>query len=269
MSARLLAVCAAVCAFAFAPPGLGAEPDKTTLTVFAASSLTNVLQDLGDAYTKETSVAVKFSFAASSTLARQIEQGAPADVFMSADTQWMDYLQSRHLIQDASRRDGAGNRLVLIAPLDSTVKLEIAPNFPLADALGKGHLATGDPAAVPAGRYAEAALTKLGVWNQVSDRIIRAESVRSALAFVDRGEAPLGIVYQTDALVDRKVRIVDVFPADSHPPIVYPVALTLRAQPAAAAFVAFITGPAARATFKSYGFLPPHGRVGGRPPPPL
>jgi molybdate transport system substrate-binding protein len=262
MGARFIAVCAgvcaAVCALAFPSAGLGAEPAKTTLTVFAAASLTNVLQDLGDAYTRETSVAVKFSFAASSTLARQIEQGAPADIFMSADAQWMNYLQSKQLIQAASRRDVVGNRLVLIAPLDSNVKLKIAPNFPLAEALGNGHLATGDPAAVPVGRYAQAALTRLGVWNQVSDRLVRAESVRSALAFVDRGEAPLGIVYQTDALVDRNVRIVDAFPADSHPPIVYPLALTLKAQPGATAFAAFIAGPAARATFKSYGFLPPH-----------
>jgi molybdate transport system substrate-binding protein len=258
MSARSIALCAVLCAFAFSSSGLSAEPDKTTLTVFGAASLTNVLQDLGDAFTKESSVAVKFSFASSSTLARQIEQGAPADVFMSADKEWMDYLQTRHLIQEASRRDVAGNRLVLIAPVDSTIKLEIAPNFPLADALGKGHLATGDPAAVPVGRYAEAALTKLGVWSQVQDRIVRAESVRSALAFVDRGEAPLGIVYQTDALVDRNVRVVAVFPADTHPPIVYPVALTRSAQTGAARFVAFITSPAARATFKSYGFLPPH-----------
>jgi molybdate transport system substrate-binding protein len=252
---KLIAIWLAVCAFAFAPFVHSAEPDKTTLTVFGAASLTNVLQDLGDAFTKETSIAVKFSFAASSTLARQIENGAPADIFMSADSDWMDYLQARHLIQDATRHDIVGNRLVLIGPVDSTVKLKIEPKFALAAALGQGHLATGDPAAVPAGRYAQAALTKLGVWKDVEDRIVRADSVRSALTFVDRGEAPLGIVYETDALVDKKVRVIDVFPADSHAPIVYPVALTHVAQPGAAKFVAFIASPAAAQTFKSYGFV--------------
>ncbi|HEX4153178.1 MAG TPA: molybdate ABC transporter substrate-binding protein [Steroidobacteraceae bacterium] len=254
----MIAICAAVCAFAFGPCGYAADPPKTTLTVFGAASLTNVLQDLGDAFTRQTSVAVKFSFAGSSTLARQIEQGAPADVFMSADVEWMDYLEARHLIRESTRRDVVGNRLVLIAPADSTLKLKIMPGFALAAALGEGHLATGDPASVPVGRYAEAALKKLGVWTEVSGRIVRAESVRSALEFVDRGEAPLGIVYKTDALIDRNVRIIDVFPADSHSPIVYPVALTRAAQPEAAGFIAFITNPAANATFKSYGFLPLH-----------
>jgi molybdate transport system substrate-binding protein len=255
---KLIAVLLAVCVFAFAPSGHAAEPDRVTLTVFGAASLTNVLQDLGDAFTKETSIAVKFSFAASSTLAKQIENGAPADIFMSADADWMDYLQSHHLIQDSSRRDVVGNRLVLIAPADSTVKLKIGPNFALAAALGRGRLATGDPAAVPAGRYARAALTRLGVWKEVEARIVRADSVRSALAFVDRGEAPLGIVYETDALVDKNVGVIDVFPADSHAPIIYPVALTRVAQPAAAQFVAFIASSAAQQTFKSYGFVPLH-----------
>jgi molybdate transport system substrate-binding protein len=253
---RLIAIFAAVCALAFAPPGLAAPPEQTTLTVFAAASLTNVLRDLGDAFTKETSIAVKFSFAASSALARQIENGAPADIFMSADTDWMDYLQTRHLIQDETRHDVAGNRLVLIAPSDSTLKLKIEPHFALAAALGRGHLATGDPDAVPVGRYAEAALQKLGVWSQIENRVVRADSVRSALTFVDRGEAPLGIVYETDALIDKKVRVIDVFPAETHAPIVYPVALTRGAQAAAFRFVAFISSPAASQTFKSYGFVP-------------
>ena len=253
---RLIAIFAAVCALTSAPYGHAAPPERITLTVFAAASLTNVLQDLGDAFTKETSIAVKFSFAASSALARQIENGAPADVFMSADTDWMDYLQTRHLIQDATRHDVVGNRLVLIAPLDSTLKLKIEPHFGLAAALGQGHLATGDPAAVPVGRYAEAALTKLGVWKEVEDRVVRADSVRSALTFVDRGEAPLGIVYETDALIDKNVRVIDVFPADTHAPIVYPVALTRAAQPGAFRFIAFISSPAAAQMFKAYGFVP-------------
>jgi molybdate transport system substrate-binding protein len=240
-----------------------ADPEKPPITVFAAASLTNVLQDLGDAFSKETSIPVRFSFAASSALARQIENGAPADVFFSADLEWMDYLQTRHLIEADSRHDVLANRLVLIAPAASMVKLTIQPHFALAAALGKGRLATGDPDSVPAGRYARQALTALGVWNEVQDKIVRADSVRSALAFVDRGEAPLGIVYETDALIDKNVRVVDVFPADSHLPIVYPIALTGAGKSAehkfgAAKFVAFVRGPAGDAAFKAYGFKSLH-----------
>jgi molybdate transport system substrate-binding protein len=241
----------------------GAAAEKPPITVFAAASLTNVLQDLGDAFSKETSVPVRFSFAASSALARQIENGAPADVFFSADLEWMDYLQTRHLIEADSRHDVLANRLVLIAPATSLVKLTIQPHFALAATLGKGRLATGDPDSVPAGRYARQALTALGVWNEVQDKIVRADSVRSALAFVDRGEAPLGIVYETDALIDKNVRVVDVFPADSHLPIVYPIALTGAGKTAeskmdAAKFVAFVRGPAGDAAFKAYGFKSLH-----------
>jgi molybdate transport system substrate-binding protein len=239
-------------------PCAAADADRPAIVVFGAASLTDVLQDLGDAFTKQSSIPVKFSFAASSTLARQIENGAPADVFFSADLDWMDYLQARHLIQPLSRHDVVGNRLVLIAPRDSTITLKIGPHFPLAATLGTSRLATGDPESVPAGRYAQAALTGLGVWKEVADRLVRADSVRSALAFVDRGETPLGIVYETDALIDKSVRIVDVFPADSHPPIVYPVAVTAMGRPAAAQFVAFIRGAAGDATFKAYGFVPLH-----------
>jgi len=220
--------------------------------------LTNVLQGLGDSFTNDTAIPVRFSFAASSALARQIENGAPADVFFSADLEWMDYLQTRNLIQRDTRHDVLGNRLVLIAPADSKIKLAIAPHFPLAAALGKRRLATGDPAAVPAGRYAQEALTTLGVWNEVADRLVRADSVRSALAFVDRGEAPLGIVYETDALIDKQVRIVDVFPANSHLPIIYPIALTSTAKLEAAKFVAYVRGPAGAIAFKASGFTPLH-----------
>jgi molybdate transport system substrate-binding protein len=233
----------------------GEAVEKPAIVVFAAASLTNALQDLGDAFTKETSVPVKFSFAASSALARQIENGAPADVFFSADIDWMDYLQKRNLIQTASRHDVVGNRLVLIAPSDSTIELKIKPHFPLATALGQKRLASGDPDSVPAGRYAQAALANLGVWDEVADRLIRADSVRSALAFVDRGEAPLGIVYETDAMIDKRVRVVDVFPATSHAPIVYPIALTTNGKADAAKFVAYITSAAADVTFKAYGFV--------------
>jgi molybdate transport system substrate-binding protein len=240
----------------FSLTGVAAAEDNPSIIVFAAASLTNALQELGDGFTKETAIPVKFSFAASSTLARQIENGAPAEVFFSADLEWMDYLQTRNLIQADTRHDLLGNRLVLIAPADSKLKLKIEPHFPLLEALGKGRLATGDPDSVPVGRYAREALTNLGLWNQVADRVVRADSVRSALAFVDRAEAPLGIVYETDALIDKRVRVVDVFPADSHKPIVYPIALTNTAKTGAVRFVAYIRGPAGVAAFKTYGFKP-------------
>ena len=240
----------------FGSTSVAADADELPITVFAAASLTNALQELGDGFTKETSIPVRFSFAASSALARQIENGAPADVFLSADVEWMDYLQARNLIQRDTRHDVLGNRLVLIAPADSKIDVKIAPRFPLAKALGTGRLATGDPDSVPVGRYARESLTTLGVWNDVSDRMVRADSVRSALAFVDRGEALLGIVYETDALVDKRVRVVGVFPENSHLPIIYPIALTRAAKPKAAGFVAYIRGPAGDAAFKAYGFTP-------------
>jgi molybdate transport system substrate-binding protein len=231
-----------------------AEDAPPQLLVFAASSLTNALQELGESYRTSSGVIVKSSFAASSVLARQIEAGARADIFFSADTDWMDYLQQRDLIQKATRRDVVGNRLVLVAPADSKIELKIAPNFALAAALGSGRLATGDPDSVPVGRYARSALTTLGVWNQIADRIVRADNVRTALIFVERGEVPLGIVYTTDALIDKKVRIVDIFPANTHLPITYPIALTKTARPQAAAFVSYLMGPEGMAAFKKYGF---------------
>jgi len=234
------------------PASAAAEPPA--LTVFGAASLTNALQEVGDGFTRETSIPIKFSFAASSALARQIESGAPADVFVSADEDWMDYLQTRQLIKAASRRDLLGNRLVLIAPADSRVQLKISPGFALAAALGKERLVTGDPDAVPVGRYAREALTKLEVWNSVADRLVRADSVRSALAFVDRGEAALGIVYETDALIDPGVRIVDVFPEATHAPIAYPAALTTGANANAAKFLEYLRSPAAAIVFRHYGF---------------
>jgi molybdate transport system substrate-binding protein len=242
----------------FSQAGMAAEPDRQAITVFAAASLTNVLQELGDDFTRDTSIPIRFAFAASSTLARQIENGAPADVFFSADLQWMDYLQTRNLTKPDSRHDVLSNQLVLIAPADSKIQLKIAPHFALMAALGKGRLATGDPESVPAGRYAQEALTNLGIWRGAAKRLIRADSVRSALAYVDRGEAPLGIVYATDALIDKNVRVVDVFPADSHLPIVYPVALTAAAHADAAKFIDYIRGPACDVVFKKYGFVPLH-----------
>lgn len=235
-----------------------AAPPEKGITVFAAASLANALQDLGDSFTKDANVPVRFSFAASSALARQIENGARADLFFSADLEWMDYLQARNLIRPASRHDLLGNQLVLIAPVDSRISLKIAPHFKLAAALGAGRLVTADPDSVPVGRYAHEALANLGVWDEVAARLARADSVRSALAFVDRGEAMLGIVYATDALVDKKVRVVDVFPADSHAPIIYPVALTVAAGAEAAKFLAYVRGPAGDMAFKHYGFTPAH-----------
>jgi molybdate transport system substrate-binding protein len=202
-------------------------------------------------------VKIKTSFDASSVLARQIEAGARADIFFSADTDWMDYLEKRNLIQAAARKNVLGNHLVLIAPARSQIQLKIAPHFPLAAALGDGRLATGDPDSVPVGRYARAALATLAVWDEVAARLARAENVRIALAYVARGETPLGIVYASDASVDKGVRVVDTFPDNTHPPIVYPVALTAVAQPEAAGFVAYLTSPSGRAIFKRYGFTDP------------
>jgi molybdate transport system substrate-binding protein len=177
-------------------------------------------------------------------------------VFFSADTEWMDYLQARGLVDPASRANLLGNRLVLIAPAGSTLQLKIAPGFALAAALGRGgRLSTGDPDSVPVGKYARTALMSLGAWNPVADRLVRADNVRTALLFVERGEAPLGIVYATDAAIDPAVRVIDTFPVSSHPPIVYPIALVRGADADAARFVAWLRGPAARAIFARYGFL--------------
>lgn len=229
---------------------------EASLLVYGAASLTDALGDAARVFSTRTGVDVKTSFASSSVLAKQIEAGAPADVFVSADPEWMDYLEQRRLIEPGSRHDLLGNRLVLIAPADSTVALPMRPGADLAAALGAGRLASADPDAVPAGRYARAALTKLGLWDQVAARLVRAENVRVALEYVARGEAPLGIVYRTDALADRRVRIVDTLPADSHPPIIYPAAVTATARPAAARFAAFLRSPPARQIFAHYGFEP-------------
>ncbi len=231
-----------------------ADRRESELLVFAAASLTDVLEEIGREYQSQANVRVTFSFAASSGLARQIEAGARAHVFFSADQQWMDYLQAKGLIDASSRRDVVANRLVLVVPEDSTLELKIAPNFPLARALGKRRLATGDPDIVPAGRYARSALMALGVWKDVENRLVRAENVRTALAFIARGESPLGIVYETDALVEKRVRILDVFPVATHPPIVYPVATAAKAGMQARAFIHFLAGAQAQAIFERYGF---------------
>jgi molybdate transport system substrate-binding protein len=241
-------------------PLRAADAPRQELLVFAAASLTNVLDEIGSSYAQQTGQPVKFSYAASSALARQLEAGARADVFFSADLEWMDYVQSRNLIDRSTRRNVLGNRLALVAPIDSRIELRIAPGFALGTALGRGRLATGDPDTVPVGKYARSALTSLGVWNEVADKLVRADNVRSALAFIARGETPLGIVYETDAKVEKRVRIVDFFPADSHPPIVYPVAVTTQARPVARQFIEFLQSAAAQEAFRKYGFQEPSKR---------
>ena len=227
------------------------------ITVFAAASLTDALQSIGAAYSKRTRTKVKFSFAASSALARQIESGASVDVFMPADEEWMDYLDSKQLIDKRTRHDIVTNRLALVAPADSTITLKVAPGFPLVQALGaNGRLATGDPDSVPVGKYAKAALTSLRVWPQIESRLVRAENVRAALAFVARGEVPLGIVYETDAKADPKVKIVGIFPESSHPQITYPAAATSKSPPSADAFVQFLMSSEAADIFRRAGFSP-------------
>lgn len=234
---------------------LAQSPSGSPLTVFAAASLKDVLTELGPLFAKARGGAAPvFSFAASSTLARQIEQGARADLFVSADEAWMRYLVDQRLVRAPVSL--LTNRLALIAPAASTVRLSIGPGFALAAALGPGgRLSIADPDSVPAGRYARAALTSLGVWAQVEGRTARAENVRAALTFVARGEAPLGITYDTDAKVDPRVRIVALFPETSHPRIVYPAAvLTASRNPAADRLLAFLRGAEARAVFERYGF---------------
>lgn len=241
--------------FVIAPIAGAAEREAEALTVFAAASLTDSLQRVADAYTQATGVPVKLAFASSSVLAKQIEVGAQADVFFSADQEWMDYLQKQSLIQAGTRTELLGNRLALVAPSDSSRDLYIRSGADIRDALGsKGRLATGDPDSVPAGRYAKAALTSLGQWAEIERRLVRAENVRVALMYVARGEVPLGIVYETDATVEPKARIVYVFPADSHPAITYPVAATKTARRGTQSFLAFLKSDPARKIFTAAGF---------------
>jgi molybdate transport system substrate-binding protein len=235
-------------------PCIAIAQPAATVTVFAAASLTDSLKAVADAYKTKTGITITLSFGASSTLVRQIDQGARADIFLSADTDWMDFLQRNGLLIEASRKDLLSNQLALIAARDSKAAPRIAPHFNLAGALGDGRLALADPASVPAGKYAKAALTSLGVWDSVASKVATAENVRVALEYVARGEAPLGVVYATDARVSPSVKIVGVFPEDSHPPITYPVALMKTASPAARNFLVFLRGSSARAIFLRAGF---------------
>jgi len=226
-----------------------------TVTVFAAASLKDALDEITADYARGGGSKAVISYASSSVLAKQIESGAPADLFISADLDWMDYVATRKLINPDTRVNLLGNKLVLIAPANSGIKTKIAPNFALAALLGNGRLASGNPDHVPAGKYGKAALETLGVWAQVEPKLARAENVRAALALVSRGEAPLGIVYATDAAADKKVRIVDEFPADTYPPVVYPAAVTAASRNAdAGKLLAHLRSATARAAFEKYGF---------------
>jgi molybdate transport system substrate-binding protein len=228
--------------------------DKS-LTVFAAASMKNALDDVDAAYTAKTGVKLVASYAASSALAKQIEQGAPADIFVSADTDWMDYAISKKNINEPTRVNLLGNSIVLIAPKDSKIdNVTIAPGFDLAKLAGDGKIATGDVSAVPVGKYAKAALEKLGAWQAAEPKFAMAESVRAALTLVARGEAALGIVYSTDAKIEPGVKIVGIFPPDSHPAIIYPVAATAAAKTEAADYLAFLRTSAAKTIFEKYGF---------------
>jgi molybdate transport system substrate-binding protein len=237
-----------------AVPSRAQDSRPPELLVFAAASLADALAELIENYSRRTGVPVRVSFAASSVLARQIESGGQAHLFVSADEEWMDYLAVRQLIDPRTRRDVVGNRLVLIAPADSRVRLSPAPGFALADALGTGRLAMADPDTVPAGRYARMALTSLGVWKSVEERLARAENVRAALSYVARGESPLGIVYATDAQIERKVRVVAPFPDHTHRRITYPAAATTGAGARATAFLDFLGGREAQAIWRQHGF---------------
>jgi molybdate transport system substrate-binding protein len=243
-------------ASAFLATGLAVRAADGTkdVVVFAAASLKNALDDVANEWRKETGSAVKISYAASSVLAKQIEQDAPAQIFLSADTDWMDYVAGKGLIRPESRTNLLGNRLVLIAPKSSATKIDISQGFDLAKALGDGRLAVANVAAVPAGKYGKSALEKLGAWTGVANKIAEAENVRAALLLVSRGEAPLGIVYQTDATSDPSVKIIATFPDDSHPAIIYPMALTTNAGPQAAAFAAFIRSEKTKSYFEAQGF---------------
>ncbi|WP_324741654.1 molybdate ABC transporter substrate-binding protein [Tsuneonella sp. CC-YZS046] len=247
-------VLAALCLALLSAPALAQGKGRGPL-VLAAASLQESLGEAADSWARRGHPRPVISFAASSALARQIASGAPADLFISADEPWMDHVEKAGLIAPKTRVSFLANRLVLVAPAGSKARLAIGPRFPLARALGEGRLAMADPDSVPAGKYGKASLEKLGVWKAVSPKIARAENVRAALALVERGEAPFGIVYATDAKASAKVRVIGQFPASSHPPITYPLArLKSSTNPEAEAFRRFLVSPAGKAIFVRHGF---------------
>ena len=252
MFARLIAIIALFIATAAEPQAVRADD---TITVFAAASMKNALDDVDAAFTKAGGPKVSASYAASSALAKQIEQGAPADVFVSADTKWMDYLAGKKLVKPDTRVNLLGNKLVLIAPADSKLaNVKIEKGFDIAKLAGDGRIAVADTKAVPAGLYAKAALENLGAWARAEPKLAQGENVRATLAFVARGETPLGIVYETDAKIEQKVRIVGYFPDTSYPPVIYPVAATVTAKSDATRYLQFLRGSAAKSIFEKYGF---------------
>jgi molybdate transport system substrate-binding protein len=264
LPSRARLVCFALAWALVAPAGSAAEDESGAakagrpgqpVLCFAASSLAGALDAVGRAWKTATGKRLSCTYASSSVLARQIEAGAPADVFASADRAWTEWAAARGLLRSGSEIAPLSTRLVLIAPRAEPIALRIAPGFPLAQALGSGRLAMGNPASVPAGAYARAALTALGVWGDVQGRIVATENVRAALAFVARGEAALGIVYETDAMSEPRVRILDVFPAETHPPIVYAFAITAASRnPDAGALLEYLRTPAALSIFAAHGF---------------
>lgn len=254
--ARFLGAALALCAgIALALPFSVAAADSGKVTVFAAASTTNAVSDIGKTFTEKGHGDFTPSFASSSILAKQIVQGAPADVYISANPKWMAYLEDEEMIEPGTRADLLGNRIVLIAPADSDISVKLAEGLDLAGILGEDKLAMGDPDHVPAGIYGKQAMESLGIWAAASPKVARAKDVRAALALVERGEAPLGVVYATDAAISTKVRVVDIFPESAHPPITYPVALVKgKATPVARSFLEFLRSPEARAVFEKYGF---------------
>ena len=236
-------------------PHAPARAQSSDLVVFAAASLKNALDDINAQWKKETGKEARISYGASSALAKQIENGAPAQMFISADIPWMDYVEKKNLIKADTRSNLLGNRIVLIAPAGKAKTIDIKPGFDLAKIVGDGRLAMANVDAVPAGKYGKAALEKLGAWDSVSTKVAQADNVRAALLLVSRGEAPAGIVYQTDAAADPKVKIIGTFPENTHPPIIYPIALTASAtSPDAAAFLAYIRSAKAKPLFEAQGF---------------
>jgi molybdate transport system substrate-binding protein len=225
------------------------------ITVFAAASLKNALDDTNAAFTRATGLKVVASYEASSALARQIEQGAPADIFISADLRWMNYANERKLIRPETRVNLLGNKLVLIASKDSKFdRVTIGDGFDIAKLAGDGRIAVADVKAVPAGLYAKAALEKLGSWAAAEPKLAQAQNVRATLAFVARGEAPVGIVYETDARIEPKVKVIGVFPDGFYPAVIYPVAATANGRTTAERYLSFLATPAAKAIFERYGF---------------
>jgi molybdate transport system substrate-binding protein len=250
MRGLFVAICALAALFAHF-----AHAQNAFITVYAAASMKNAVDDINNAFTTKTKTRVAAMYSASSALAQSIEQGVRVDVFASADLKWMDYVASEKLIKPETRINLLGNKLVLIAPKASKLdKAEINPGFDLAELAGDGSIAVGDVETVPAGIYAKAALEKLGSWASAQHKLVMALNVRDALRLVARGEAVLGIVYETDAKVEPAVKIVGYFPQDSYPPVIYPVALTTNAKPEAKAYLDFLRSDPARVVFEKYGF---------------